>query len=99
MTAEPNQETTWPTEVERAVLAQHCWCEGNATSCGECDGERAEILAALGPYVARREREAAYAAWSEGRATGWSRAMRFMSNEPDVDTNPPNPYATERATS
>ena len=34
-------------------------------------------------------------AWDEGKATGFSRAMRYMSDEPGVDTNPPNPYRHE----
>ena len=34
--------------------------------------------------------------WDEGKSTGWSRAMRYMSDEPKVDINPPNPYRIER---
>lgn len=38
-------------------------------------------------------------AWDEGRASGFSRAMRRMSDEPTLDTTPHNPYRAEAATS
>ncbi len=90
MTTDQTQGTTWPTDVEWEVVEEVAgdWVIPGVPRYVVADA----VLDGLAPHVARREREAAYAAWSEGRATGWSRAMRLMSDELDVDTNPPNPY-------
>lgn len=46
------------------------------------------FMAEFDAYIEQVESKA----WDEGKATGFSRAMRYMSAAPSVDTNPPNPY-------
>jgi hypothetical protein len=50
-----------------------------------------EILAEFDRWLQDVKR----AAWAEGNATGRSRAMRMMSDEPELSILAPNPYEKE----
>lgn len=57
--------------------------------------ERALLELAALNLIRARDAEVAAKAWGEGFATGQSRAMRHMSDEPLLPLSAPNPYERE----
>lgn len=84
-----------PQHPETEALACRCghgliWHDPRQ-GCGYLGFNAAHRCSCLLPFH-EAVREALAQAWDQGKAAGFSRAMRYMSDEPSVDTNPPNPF-------
>jgi hypothetical protein len=63
----------------------HSWCNSKV---------RAEIASCCQPDAVALERLIAEKVWGQGYASGWSNAMRIMSDEPNAPKTE-NPYRAE----
>ena len=90
MSGEQSAEVAGLTDAQRDTL----WTASAGHAWRGVTHPPADLFAAVERIVAERRSADMAKAWAEGKATGFSRAMRYMSDEPGVDTNPPNPYST-----
>lgn len=95
---EPQRVQPSREDVARALFAHRHPNEfwGSGGSEGRREWYAAEADAVLALLPGRSEAEVKADAWDEGFATGKSRAMRHMSDEPGLPLDVPNPYRADR---